>query len=71
MRGNNSSFMNKELRKETMLRSKLKNKAFLKTSENDEKIQKQRNHCLKLLRISKRNFFERINERNVTNPKKF
>ena len=32
---------------------------------------KKRNHCLKLIRISKRNFFERINERDVTNPKKF
>ena len=63
LRGNDSSFMNKELRKEIMLRSKLKN-AFLKkrSSENEKKYKKQRNHCLKLIRISKRNFFERIDE---------
>ena len=54
IRANNAPFMNRELSKSIMIRSKLKNK-FNKNPTIGNKIayQKQRNHCVKLLRQTK------------------
>ena len=51
LRANNSPFMNKELTKAIMVRSRLKNKSLkLKTTEAREAYKKQRNFCVSLLR---------------------
>ena len=57
VRGNHSLFMNKNLSKPIMLRTKLRN-IFLKnrTEENKNRYTKQRNLCVTLLRKSKRIF---------------
>ena len=57
VRGNHSPFMNKNLSKAIMLRTKLRN-IFLKnrTEENKNRYTKQRNLCVTLLRKSKRIF---------------
>ena len=61
IRANNSSYMTKSLRKEIMLRSRLRNK-FLKTKTEESKqlYNKQRNLCVTLLRKAKRNYFGNI-----------
>ena len=58
IRANNSSYMTKSLRKEIMLRSRLRNK-FLKTKTEESKqlYNKQRNLCVTLLRKTKRIYF--------------
>ena len=57
-RGNQLPFMNKTLSKAIMSRTKLKNK-FLKnrSNENKKKYVKQRNHCVYLLRKTKREYY--------------
>ena len=56
LRANNSLFMNKELTKAIMVRSRLKNKSLkLKTIEAREAYKKQRNFCVSLLRRIKKN----------------
>ena len=58
--------MNKNLSKAIMLRTKLWN-IFLKnrTEENKNRYTKQRNLCVTLLRKSKREYFNNLNEKNV------
>ena len=58
--------MSKELRKNIMLRSKLKN-SFNKdrSYENWCKYKRQRNFCVNLLRKTKRNFFKNVNEKKI------
>ena len=72
VRGNHSPFMNKNLSKAIMLRTKLRN-IFLKnrTEENKNRYTKQRNLCVTLLRKSKREYFNNLNEKNVGDNKKF
>ena len=72
LRGNNSPFMTKELRKAIMERTRLKNIYLKNKTENDEKNYKsQRNRCVSLLRVTKRNFFANIDEKDVTDTKRF
>ena len=69
---NNSPFMNKELTKAIMARSRLKNKSLkLKTIEAREAYKKQRNFCVSLLRRIKKNFYENLNPKFITDNKKF
>ena len=58
VRSNHLPFMNKNLSKAIMLRTKLRN-IFLKnrTEENKNRYTKQRNLCVTLLRKSKRGYF--------------
>ena len=72
MRGNHLLFMNKNLSKAIMLRTKLWN-IFLKnrTEENKNRYTKQRNLCVTLLRKSKREYFNNLNEKNFCDNKKF
>ena len=55
VRGNESPFMSKPLKKEIMKRSRLKNK-FLKDQNHENKLayNKQRNICITMLRKAKR-----------------
>ena len=72
IRGNQAPFWNRELSKEVMKRTRLRNK-FLKykTIEYQEEYNKQRNYCVSLLRKTKRSYYENLNERNVTDTKNF
>ena len=55
VRANQASFMNKELKKAIMVRSKLRNKFLKSRSEEDRKTNnKQRNMCIKLLKKTKK-----------------
>ena len=72
LRHNNNAFMTKELRKEVILRSKLKNKF------NNEKnhmnwcnYKRQRNHCLRILRKTKKEYFDSLNIKQVSDNKLF
>ena len=72
IRANNSAFMTKELRAAIMQRSKLRQK-FLKERTNDSKhlYKRQRNLCVSLLRKTKRNYFKQLNNKVVSNNRKF
>ena len=72
LRANDSPFMNKELRKSIMLRSKLKNKFNLeKTEVARKKYTKQRNICTNLLRAAKRNYYEKLNPSIISDNRSF
>ena len=64
--------MTKQLRKEIMVRSKLRNE-FNKsrTSENWKKYKQQRNKCLYILKGTKANYFNNLNPKFITDNKKF
>ena len=69
---NNGPFMNKELRKEIMKRSKLKNKYNKKGNyENCSLYKKQRNYCESLLRKTKKAYFEKLNLKEISDNKTF
>ena len=72
IRANNSSYMTKSLRKEIMLRSRLRNK-FLKTKTEESKqlYNKQRNLCVTLLRKAKRSYFSELDNRVLKDNRKF
>ena len=71
-RGNQMSFMTKELSKEIMLRSRLRNKFLIdKTDENRFLYTQQRNKCVALLKKTKKTYYENLDEKNVTDNKKF
>ena len=64
--------MTKSLRKEIMLRSRLRNK-FLKakTEESKQLLNKQRSLCVTLLRKAKRNYFAELDNRILKDNRKF
>ena len=72
IRANNSSFMNKELRKAIMKRSKLKN-LFIKQKTESNRIayNKQRNLCVSLLRKSKKDYFGKLDNKIVSDSRTF
>ena len=72
VRANNKEFVNKELRKAIMLRSKLRNN-FLKEKTDLSRLayNKQRNICVYLLKKAKREYFGNLDTRVVTDNKKF
>ena len=55
-----------------MTRSRLRNR-FLKnkSEENRKLLSKQRNKCVSLLRKSKKDYFTKLNEKNITDKKSF
>ena len=72
IRANNSPFMNNELSKAIMVRSRLRNKSIkLKTIESRDVYKKQRNYCVSLLRKVKKNFYEHLNPSLISDNKKF
>ena len=72
MRANNSAFMIKELRAALMQRSKLRQK-FLKERTNDSKhlYNRKRNLCVSLLRKMKSDYFIQLNNKVISDNKKF
>ena len=72
IRANQGVFMNKELRKAIMIRSKLKNK-FVKTNTEVDKIsyKRQRNFCANLVRKTKIAYFNNLNPSSITDNKAF
>ena len=63
--------MNKTLRKAIMTRSKLKRRYnFDRNTINFEKYKRQRNIYVNLLRKSKKQYFNNIGVKNVTDNKK-
>ena len=67
-----SPFMTKQLSKEIMKRSRLRNN-FLRNRTEENKIlyNRQRNCCVSLLRKSKRGYHKNVNIKNVTDNKQF
>ena len=72
VRANEALFMTKELHKAIMKRSRLKNK-FLKTkSITDRKnYEVQRNYCKKLLRSSKKPYFNNLDRSKINDNRSF
>ena len=72
IRANNSPFMNKDLSKAIMVRSRLRNKFInLRTKESNDAYKKQRNYCVSLQRRIKRNFYENLNPNLIADNKMF
>ena len=71
-RGNQMPFINKDLSKAIMDRTRFRNK-FLKNrnDENRKKYSKQRNYCVSLLRKTKKQYYGDLNEKNLLDNKKF
>ena len=67
-----SAFMNKSLSKAIMSRTRLKN-IFLqnRTKENKINYNKQRNLCVTLLQISKREYYQSLSVENICHNEKF
>ena len=64
--------MNKTLSKAIMLRANLKNKFFKnKSNENKTNYVKQRNHCVSVLRKTKREYYSKLDEKKLCNNKTF
>ena len=72
VRVNQAPFMNKNINKEIMKRSRLRDK-FLNTKRDIDRktYNKQRNHCVSLIRREKKKFFNNISTRDITNNKTF
>ena len=72
IRANNSKFITKNLRKAIMKRSKLRNR-YLRERTNEAKslYNKQRNLCVSILSKNKREFFGNLNNKIVTDNRKF
>ena len=72
LRHNNNAFMTKELPKETMLSSKLKNKFHKERNHiNSCNYKRQRNRCLSILRKTKKEYFNSLNIKQVSDNKLF
>ena len=55
-----------------MTRSRLRNRFLKNRSEENRKLFcKQRNKCVSLLRKTKKDYFENLNEKNITDNKRF
>ena len=72
VRANNAPFMNKDLSKAIMKRSRLRNR-YNKTpsQENLVAYKKQRNFCVKITRKTKRNYYNNIKINKITDNKSF
>ena len=72
IRANNSIFMTKKLTAAIMQRSKLRQK-FSKERTNDSKnlCNRQRNLCVNLLRKTKRDYFKQLNNKLISDNRKF
>ena len=72
IRGNQSPFMNKDIHKAIMTRTRLRNR-FLKepTQMNRLAHKKQRNYCVSLMRQNKKEYYGSINCNHITDNKNF
>ena len=72
IRANQAPFMTKELNKEIMTRSRLRNKFLrFRCEENKKTYNKQRNRCVKLVRNTKKSHYSDFDIKGVNDKKKF
>ena len=72
LRANNKPFMNKTLKKEISIRSRLRNIANKTGEENDiEKYKKQRNYVSSLNKKTQKEYFKDLDPNNITTSKSF
>ena len=72
IRCNQAVFMNKQLHKAIMTRTRLLNKLRkFNCPENQLAYKRQRNYCVKLLKRSKKDFYNNLNMKKVTGNKHF
>ena len=72
LRFNDDPFMTKSLRKAITHRSKFKNiYNKTKTNEDWDNYKKQRHFCVNLLRNTKKDFFQKLNIKDLTDKEKF
>ena len=71
-RANQASFLTKEINKEIMTRSRLRNK-FLRcrSDENKKAYNEQRNRCVKLVRSAKKAYYSNLSIKDVNAIKNF
>ena len=70
VRNNQAAFMNKEIRKAIMTRSRLLNKSRKEGNEaNKIAYNKQRNYCVGLIKKQKKTFYNNLNVKRVTDNK--
>ena len=71
-RANNAPFMNKRLSKAVMNRSRLRNKYLTNpTVANKRKYTRYRNFCVNLFKKEKRQYYENLDPKLITDNKKF
>ena len=72
VKSNHKTFMMNEISKAIMIRTRLRNH-FLKNKSNRNRdlFRKQRNLCVRLLRKSKKDYFTKLNEKQITDNKRF
>ena len=72
LRSNHKPFMNNEISKAIMTRTRVRNR-FLKNRSNGNRdlFRKQRKLCVSLLRKSKKDYFSNLNEKQITDNKSF
>ena len=72
IRANQALFINKEIQRGVMVRSKLRKKFLKSRSESDKKAyNKQRNKCVSLLRKTKKAYYSNLNVKDIVDNKKF
>ena len=71
LRANDQPFMTKELRKEHMKRTQLRNKYRKEKNEVNERAYKKRNMCVNLLKKVKTSYFGNLKPSCICDNKKF
>ena len=72
VRANNAPFMNKNISKAIMKRSRLRNKFLSNPNDNNKRIyNKHRNYCVNLLRKEKKKYYNNIDLKLLTDNKLF
>ena len=72
VRANEKPYVTKEMRKAIMLRSQLQNKVYYYgTEENTQAFNKQKNYCNRLYKRERRDFYNRLDLKNITDNIKF
>ena len=72
IRGNQSSFMNKDIHKAIMTRTRLRNRSLKEPTEmNRLAYKKQRNYCVSLMCQSKKQYYDSLNVNHLTDNKNF
>ena len=72
IQANQAPFINKEIQRGAMVRSKLRKKFLKNKSASDKKVySKQRNKCVSLLRKTKKACYSNLNLKDVVDNKQF
>ena len=72
LRANSKPYVNKEMRKAIMHRSKLQNKLYKNyTPENLSAYRQQKNYCNRLYKKTRKEYLNNLNLNNITDNKKF